>query len=118
MRLTDDEQEAVAALADAEGFPTPTTWAAAVLRAAIHRDAVLTDAEIAALRESTRELAAVGRNLNQIAHTLNIEASRSNQARVTDGLIDAVAEHVEANKAAVSALIHRNLSRWEVEDGE
>lgn len=116
IRLDEHERDKLVERAAAEGYRTPTTWAASVVRAALHHDAVLSDGEVDALREASREIAAIGRNLNQIARALNADPDAE-----PEGLAQAVvsvAEKVEDHKAAVSALIGRNLNRWEVVDDE
>jgi hypothetical protein len=116
IRLDEHERDKLAERSAAEGYRTPTTWAASAVRAALHQDAVLSDTELEELREATREIAAIGRNLNQIARALNADPDAE-----PGGLAQAVvsvAEKIEDHKAAVSALIGRNLNRWEVVDDE
>ena len=55
-----------------EGYPNKTAWATSVIRKALGYQ-VYSDKEISAIREANLELIAIGRNLNQIAHALNIE---------------------------------------------
>lgn len=110
VRFTDQEKVALLSKAELEGYGNPTRWATAVLRAALHREPVLTDSEIAALRESNRQLAAIGRNLNQVARALNIEFRESDKLKRE--AIERLVERIEQHKGLVSGLIDRNLNRW------
>lgn len=71
---------------------------------------MLTDAEVAALRESNRELRAIGKNLNQVTRVLNIEfRERDKLKRVA---IEALADRIEQHKDQVANLLSRNMNRW------
>jgi len=67
IRLNTRDMKRITERAKAEGFTSRTAWLTAVAMANLNREPVLTESEIQALRTSNRELAAIGRNLNQIA---------------------------------------------------
>ncbi len=114
-RLTESDQRKLMKRVKEEGFPNRTNWTTSVVMAALHREPVLTDSEIAALRESNRELAAIGRNLNQVARALNIEFREGDRIKLQ--AIEALAERIEQHKGEVAGLLSRNLNRWS-DDGQ
>ncbi|MGO1845616.1 MAG: plasmid mobilization relaxosome protein MobC [Halomonas sp.] len=110
IRLNDDGLAVLDVKAQSEGYRTRVGWTTAVVLAALHREPVLTDAEVSALRESNRELAAIGRNLNQVARALNIEFRESD--RIKQESIEQLAERIEQHKDQVASLLSRNMNRW------
>lgn len=98
----------------AEGFPSRTSWATNMLVSVLDNDPVLTGAEIEVLRESNRELAAIGRNLNQIAHAINIDFRDSDQ--MTRDFSEALSAAISQHRKRVSALLDRALNRWTNEE--
>ncbi len=88
----------------------PATYASNVLRAHLSGVSPIPDAELRALRQVTRELAAIGRNLNQIAHALN-------QGRPAAGpnmqTLQRILEACVATHGYVRAYIAKNLQSWE-----
>ncbi len=110
MRFTAREQRQILERAKREGFPNRTNWATAVVLASLHSDPVLNDKELTILRESNRELSAIGRNLNQVARALNIEFRESDKLKLEG--IEALAQRIEQHKDQVAELISRNMSRW------
>lgn len=115
IRLNDDGIAALDEKASSEGYSNRVGWTTAVVLAALHREPVLTDREIDALRESNRELAHIGRNLNQVAKALNIEFRESD--KIKQEAIEKLAERIEQHKEQVAALISRNKNRWGESDG-
>ena len=61
-------------------------WVSYMVQAAVMREPVLTNKELEAVREANRELAAVGRNLNQIARAINEELA-SGRKLTASGLL-------------------------------
>lgn len=115
VRLTESERVKMLDRAKREGYSNATSWTTAIVRASLHQEPVLTNDEVAALRESNRELAAIGRNLNQVARALNIEFRESDKLK--QEAIEKLAERIEQHKDQVAALLTRNMSRWEEDDG-
>ena len=68
VRLTASDHQLLLERATARCL-APTTYASNLLRAHLRTLTPIPEAELRAIRQSTRELAAVGRNLNQIART-------------------------------------------------
>lgn len=81
IRLDNDTFMKVEAYARAEGFSNRTSWVRNLLMAKLNNEPMLSAPEVAALRESNRQLSAIGRNLNQIARAINIEFRESDKLR-------------------------------------
>lgn len=110
IRLNDAGLVALDDKASSEGYSNRAGWTTAVVLAALYREPVFTDAEVAALRESNRELAAIGRNLNQVARALNIEFGESDKLKQES--IEKLAERIGQHKSLVAGLLSRNMNRW------
>ncbi|HHG9163891.1 MobC family plasmid mobilization relaxosome protein [Enterobacter hormaechei subsp. xiangfangensis] len=61
---------------------------------------VLTDEEVNTVRESCRQLGAIGRNLNQVARALNIEFRESDKLK--QEAIEKLAERIDQHLDHVS----------------
>ncbi len=67
-------------------------------------------AETEALIQSNRQLAAIGRNLNQLAKTLNLDPNASYQVTVES--IEALTADIKEHRRAVASMVQSNLNRW------
>lgn len=108
--LSTAEHAALTELAQRMGF-TRRRLMVAMVRALILRQPQFGDREIVALEESNYQLAAIGRNLNQIARVLNAEPGKAGQhdrLAVIQALRRQIHEHLEK----VQQLHHANLARW------
>jgi hypothetical protein len=65
-----------------------------------------------ALHASTRELAALGRNINQIARALN--AAFYEKDRVKLAQLDALRQLIDRNRAAIRNLVRASQQAWSV----
>jgi len=110
LRLDASEIRAVEQRAQAEGFDFRTTWATAVIRNALAGAPALTAEDARALRESNRELAAIGRNLNQIARAINIEPE--NAQHLDMQLIETLGDIISAHRDTVSVFLDRAQNRF------
>lgn len=90
------------------GFLNRTTCARSLLLHALDGDPPLSDPEIQALRESRRELAALGRNLNQIARSLNTDNDAEGP---TADLLQTTRDSINAHRQAVNAVIRKAEQR-------
>ena len=113
IRLSDFDMQKLTTQAIEEGYLSRTNWVTACVTANLTRVPVLTDEEIKVLRESNRELAAIGRNLNQIARALNIDFRHSD--KITREMIQMLDNKIIDHKAKVNTLINKNCRRWELE---
>jgi hypothetical protein len=91
----------------------PATYASVLLRAHLRALTPLPEAELQALRQSTRELAAIGRQLNQIAC-----ASHQGPAGIGVGReeLRALLKACEALRDHVRAYVSANVTSWESGD--
>ncbi|MFN3710612.1 MAG: plasmid mobilization protein [Alishewanella aestuarii] len=110
VRLTEHERLKMINRANDEGYSNITSWSTAVIRSALHHEPVLTNSEVTALRESNRELSAIGRNLNQVARALNIEFRDSDKLKLEG--IEGLIERIEQHKDTVADLLTRSMNRW------
>lgn len=104
------EYEAVSQTAEYMGF-TLTRFLVAMVRAQIMGDPQLGARELAALEASNYQLAAIGRNLNQIARALNAQplaAARPHRL----ALVDSLRREIDAHLKAVHDMQRANLTRW------
>ena len=69
------------------------------------------DTELQGLRTSNRELAAIGRNLNQIAKALNEAFHETERVRL-DRLAE-LSRAIEGNRMAIQSLVRASQNTWE-----
>lgn len=108
--LSTAEHSALSELAQRMGF-TRRRLIVAMVRALVLRQPQFGNREIAALEESNYQLAAIGRNLNQIARALNAAPGRAGQHDRL-AVIEALRREIHAHLEKVQQLHHANLSRW------
>ncbi len=113
IRLTDQDFLNLTKRAGLEGFPSRPSWVKALVYANLDRAAIVSDKEILALDHSIRELMAIGRNLNQIARSLNIDFRDAN--KVTKELVEELLNQIDSHTDKVAELIQRSVSRYEME---
>lgn len=106
--------EAATARGKAKGM-APSRWIAALVQSHLTRQPVMTDDELAGLLASNRELAAVGRNINQIARALN-EAFHETE-RVKIERLAQLRDAIVKQRAAVRALVRASQNSWVADDG-
>lgn len=92
------------------------TYLSNLFRAHLDQRPVLCDAEIQAVRQVARQLADMGRNINQIAKKLNTSLDPTHQVTSLD--YEQVKMLIELEASAVKDLIKANLRGWGVNDGE
>lgn len=93
------------------GFTT-SRFFVAMVRALAMRQPQLGEREVAALEESNYQLAAIGRNLNQIARALNADLGVAGQ-RDRLVVIDALRREIHAHLEKVHDMQRANLERWQ-----
>ena len=109
LRLRKDDERLLHARAAARGM-RPGTYIAVLTRAHLHRLAPLPKDELLALRRTIAELAAVGRNINQIAKAANDGGRLPGSAREE---FRAMLKVCEALRDNTKALLKANLASWE-----
>lgn len=106
--------EAAAARGKVKGM-APSRWVAALVQSNLTRQPVMTDDELAGLLAANRELAAVGRNINQIARALN-EAFHETE-RVKIERLAQLRDAIVKQRAAMRALVRASQNSWVADDG-
>ncbi len=94
----------------------PGTYLANLLHAHVDRRPVLCEAEIQAVRQVARQLADLGRNINQIARKLN--ASLEHAHLVTSMDFKVIKMLLELETSVVKDLMNANIRGWGVNDVE
>ncbi|RLV58249.1 plasmid mobilization relaxosome protein MobC [Parashewanella curva] len=112
VRLSSFNLSLLAQRAKSEGYVNQTNWASACILAKLHRSPILSVEEMQVLRESNRQLSAIGRNLNQIAKVLNIEFRESD--KITKEMIEMLSHRIDKHKDKVYKLLDKNRTRWGV----
>jgi len=107
--LKPTEFVSVASMAAAQVM-TPSTWVANLIKARIKKGQQLNSEELAALKESTRQLQALGRNINQLVRVTNIEWREAE--RLKREHLKLLARDIKAHTDKVSAMLKGNLERW------
>lgn len=105
-------KRAVAGRARAAGMSLGR-WVSCLVQSNLMRVPVLTNVELAAVMASRRELAAVGRNINQIARALNDAPHEIDRIRLEK--LAELATAVDETKASISALVRSSNGVWSVE---
>ncbi|KWN83006.1 plasmid mobilization relaxosome protein MobC [Burkholderia stagnalis] len=111
LRLTASEREALSQVAEKAGFKTAQRWIIAALRIYLTQKPHLSDNEISVLADSNFQLAAIGRNLNQIAKRLNSEPDVSSYRL---DVIEDVSKRIRQHTEFVSSLLQMNIERWKI----
>ncbi|WP_321874505.1 plasmid mobilization relaxosome protein MobC [Burkholderia ubonensis] len=111
LRLTASEREALSQVAESAGFKTAQRWIIAALRIFLTQKPHLSDNEISVLADSNFQLAAIGRNLNQIAKRLNSEPDVSGYRL---DVIEDVNKRIRQHTEFVSSLLQMNIERWKI----
>jgi hypothetical protein len=118
VRFTPTEFQGITARADAEGC-SPQRWVINCVRASLTHEPQFTMETTKALWESSYQLRAIGRNLNQIAKRLN----EGKPANVKTEQIEKLATYIYRHTDKVATIQDASLSRWGIEvkgavDGE
>lgn len=92
------------------------TYLGNLFRAHLDRRPVLCDAEINVLRQVARQLAVIGRNINQIALKANSSPEHAHLVSSID--LDLVKMLIALESTAVKNLMKANVRGWGVSDGD
>ena len=114
VRLREDDRLLLDARAAARGMRS-ATYVSVLTRSHLRQLSPLPKDELIALRQSINELAAIGRNLNQIARSANEGARLPGAARED---FRAMLKVCEALRDNTKALLKANLTSWESGYGE
>jgi hypothetical protein len=108
VRLTPGDLQLLQARSAAR-YLAPATYASVLLRAHLRALTPLPEAELRAIRQAARELAVIGRNLNQIAHATHQGGLGGGVSR--ENLLSFI-KVCEALRDHVRAYMNTNLSSW------
>lgn len=86
-------------------------WIAALIQSNLMRDTVLSTDEIQMLNASNRELAAIGRNLNQIAKALNERFHETDRIKLEH--LNELNKAIEQHDKTIRRLIRASQQSWE-----
>jgi len=109
LRLDKADAVEVRSRAKREGT-TPQGWIRRLIRSMLHQTPQFSRVEENALLESNRELAHLGRNINQIAHQLNISLNATDQVHA-EQLVE-LAASIEQHRGKVAKLINASWGRY------
>nr|BBE29064.1 hypothetical protein [uncultured bacterium] len=110
IRLTPTEYQAINSRAEAEGC-SPQRWVINCVRASLTHEPQFTMETTKALWESSYQLRAIGRNLNQIARRLN----EGKPGTVKTEQLEKLAEFIYLHTDRVAAVQDASISRWGIE---
>jgi len=110
VRFTPSEYQGITARAEAEGC-SPQRWIVNCVRASLTHEPQFTMETTKALWESSYQLRAIGKNLNQIAKRLN----EGGQASIKTEQMEKLAAYIYRHTDKVAALQDASLSRWGIE---
>jgi len=115
-RLTPAEHAELGRVAAARGM-SRGTYLAELFRANVYEQPRFSDVEINALHQAAGQLAAVGRNINQIARALNTSLDEAHRATALD--FEHLKKMIDEQRAYVNDLVRSNMRSWGVNtDGE
>ena len=115
VRIPDALIPAIAERAAACGW-APSRWMSALVQSQITKIPVIRNAELLALLEANRELAAVGRNLNQMARHLNGMPHDSEIVKLD--LLNAMNSEISSLKKTILTLVAMTNRSWGINDDE
>lgn len=113
VRLTPGDHQLLQARSAARCL-APATYASVLLRAHLRALTPLPEVELRSIRQSTRELAAIGRNLNQMVRETHQGGAGAGAGR--DYFL-AMLKVCEAMRDHVRAYVSTNLASWESGNG-
>ncbi|MGP8291147.1 plasmid mobilization protein [Vreelandella zhanjiangensis] len=111
VRLTPTEHKGITERAAAEDC-SPQRWIVNCIRASLTHEPQFTMETTKALWESSSQLRAIGRNLNQVAKRLN----EGGQVDINISQIEKVAAYIYRHTEKVAAVQDASLSRWLISD--
>jgi len=93
-------------------------WVVGLIRSQItHGQPQFSRTEVDAMLQANRQLAAIGRNINQIAHALNLDALNQGRASLKPSHsadLERLAEALREHRLAMRELVNRATDRWTV----
>ena len=91
-------------------------WIRNLIQANLTKKPVLLDASINELRTANRELAAIGRNINQLTKVLNRSIELDFSDQVSHQHLIELKTEIEKNRAAINRLVKVSHGVWEINE--
>jgi len=91
----------------------PSRWLASLTQSNLMRHPVMTDDELTTLRATNRELAAISRNINQIARALNNHLYETERVKIEK--LEELRQLIIANRDAIHALVRMSQQSWKAD---
>jgi len=85
-------------------------WMAALIQSNLMRQPVLSESEVSVVEASNRELAAVGRNINQIARVLNEAYFETERVRLDR--LEELSLQIKKTREFIGALVRGSRAAW------
>jgi len=117
VRLKAAERQALAVAARAQGT-SPANWIRSLALVHLARRPQWNGAEIEALRALFGELRAIGNNVNQMAHALNIAVTTGDYPPEQGTAAQEAAERIRLEMRRVAAVITGNFDYWGLPDAD
>lgn len=111
VRLTPTEYQSIIKRAEAEG-DSPQSWIVSCVRASLTKSPQFTMEVIKALWQSTFQLRAIGRNLNQITKRLHA----TGEFHLGVKQMERISSSVDSHRDKVGALLNASITRWVISD--
>lgn len=89
-------------------------WMVALVQSNVTADPVLGDRELLELEESSRQLAAIGRNINQIARAINVAPHERDRLKADQ--LEYLGDSISRAKAGLFNIIRSSRNAWTVDD--
>jgi hypothetical protein len=89
-------------------------WISALVQSNLTRHPVLTETELLAIEASTRELAAIGRNINQLARALNETYFQTERIRLDR--LNELSRNITQTREAIGALVRASRNSWRTDE--
>jgi len=115
LRLPSFMYAAVRVRAAAKGM-VAARWISSLVQSHLAQEPVMTEKEVQMLRAMNRELAAIGRNVNQIAKALNSAVGDIERGRVSLEDLDKVPSSITVSRKIITNLIRKSQQSWSAID--
>ena len=111
IRFTPTEYQGIIKRAEAEGN-SPQSWIVSCVRASLTKSPQFTMEVIKALWQSTYQLRAIGRNLNQITKRLHA----TGELHLGVKQMERISSSIDSHRDKVGALLNASITRWVISD--
>ena len=109
-RITEEENQELIFLARSFGLENRSRILRKMIREAMGQGPDLLRDDLNAFREAVRQLAALGRNINQIAHAIN--SGKAIFSSLDSQQLGYIGPQVESVRKEISSVVIRTWNRW------